>query len=126
MDTAPILQYMQTQGLGTKGVDLFRDNMPARATKGLLLTNQTRTRISPEIKTYVSGLFEVTARDATFDAVREKMNSVIDAISSNGGLQLGDMCFLYIRAYNTPLVYPVSESALVEASVLFDFRFIYT
>ena len=125
MDTAPLLDHLENNDLGTKGIDLFRDNMPStdRVPRGILVTNQTMTKIHPYVSNYVHGVFEVVAREDTFDKARETMNNVIDVMSSDGGLQLGDMCFLYIRALNTPLVYPVSDASLVEGSVLFDFRF---
>ncbi len=125
MNTKPILDYMEQQGLGVKGKSLFRDHMPAAAQQGLLLTNQTMTKISPDVPGYVHGAFEVTAREATFDAARATMDNVIDVMSGEG-LQIDDMCFFYIRPYTTPLVHPVSDSFIVEASVLFDFRFILT
>ena len=124
MDTKPLLNYMQDQGLGTIGVDLFRDNMPtsSRVPRGILITNQTRTKIHPDVRGYVHGLFEITVREESFDAARQSADSVIDVMSSYG-VTIGNMRFLFIRAYNTPLVYPVSDGSLVEASVLFDFKF---
>lgn len=123
MNTKHVMDYLSAQGFGTPGVDLFRDNMPAKVTKGILVTNQTLTRRNAYVQNYMSGVFEITARAKTFDEVRETMNSVSDAISGQGQV-MGDLKFLIISPANDPLVYPVSDADHVEASVLFNFRLI--
>lgn len=124
MDTKPVAQFLEDEGFGNLGVNIFRDNMPAKAIPALLVTQQTADRIHPDVDCYAIGVFEVVAREKTFDAARATLNSVTDVM--NGGKTLGNMRFLHLRALNTPLVYPVTDADQVEASVLFEFRFIYT
>jgi hypothetical protein len=123
MNTQPILDFLQSKGFGIGGKTLFRDNMPAKVSEGILVTNQTADRRNPYVPSYVLGVFEITARASTYDEVRATMNSVSSAMTIDG-VVMGDMKFKYIRPRNLPLVYPVSDADNVEASVLFDFRFI--
>lgn len=120
MNLQPIVDKLQTESLGTPGVDLFREQMPHQVVKGMLVTQQMPVERNPYAPGYRKGSFQVIVRDAVYDDARTTANSVIDAITGDG-ITLGDMKFRFIRARHDPLLFPRSDGDLVEASVNFDF-----
>ncbi len=122
MNLFVVADHLTAEGLGVPGKTLFVHHMPSKITQGLLVTQQSMDKRNPYATAYVHAAFEITARDVSIENVEATMNSVSDAMTSNG-LELDGHYFHYIRPVNTPLVYPVSESDLMEASVLFDTRF---
>ncbi len=121
MDLMPIVQYLEHEGLGTIGKDLFRNHMPAQVDEGLLVTCQMPIVIDRYIGV-CRGSFQVIARSPDWERPRLKMIEVTNVLNGQGMI-LGNMLFHYIKPRHEPMLFPKSESDLVEASVNFDFVF---
>lgn len=121
MKLSPLLAHMETAGLGTRGVDLFRDHLPSQITKGLVLLSQTNITID-KYTGLRKGAIDVVARGSTEEEAHDLAMASIDALCGYG-LRIGGYHFYHILPESEPLVYPRSDNGLIEASVVFDVIF---
>jgi hypothetical protein len=122
MNLESIVQYMQTQGLGSPGRDLFAYGMPDGVNRGLLVTSQMPILRNKYVSQLRRGEFQVIARGSLHADLINTLNSVSNALTVQG-VTIGTMNFRFIMPLNNPLVFPRAESRLLEASVNFEFAF---
>jgi hypothetical protein len=125
MDLEAIAIKLEVDGLGTRGVDLFYDNMPVAVTRGLLITAQMPIKRNLYVPSMRTGAFQVISRqldDVDYVDPALILESAIASLSGQG-VTIGSMNFRYIRAESDPFVFPRSDGDIIEASVNFDFLF---
>lgn len=122
MNLQKIVKFLDDEGYGIMGEDLFRDNMPDGVNNGLAVFTMSPVLIHPYLG-IGQGSFQIVGRGEDQDELHDRMKSVAGAFGGGKGLELGDIKFHYIRAEHEPLMFPRSESDLVEASVSFAFSF---
>lgn len=123
MRLEPIAQHLEANGHGVIGQDLFYHHMPESIEEGLLVTMRLPAKREQYALAMRRGSFQVIARGRDEDALEERLRAVSSTLNAQG-LQLGDMNFRFIHPKHDPLVYPRSDSRLVEAAVNFDFVFV--
>jgi len=116
----PIIDYLETQGIGLKGKDLFRESMPSTVSRGLLLLAMDPVQIDSYLGGMRRGTFQIVARSITHDDARSLAYNAMQAIDE-AGLVLNGMKFLSLWPVNEPLLFPQSEGDLIEASVYYNF-----
>lgn len=123
MNLQAIVKYLDDEGFGIMGQDLFRDNLPDGIYEGLAVFSITPVPIHPYLG-ISHGIFQIVGRGTDQDALHIRMKSVSDAFKGGRGLVLDDMKFFFIRPEHEPMFFPRSESDLIEASVSFEFSYI--
>lgn len=120
MNLQAILQYIQDQGHGTIGTDLFREHMPDYQ-QAVLITSQVPIQIDP-YTCLCRGSIQVIARSIDEDLASNKAKQISSALRVSG-VDIGDMHIYHMFPRNEPLVYPRSEGDLIEASVNVDISY---
>lgn len=114
-----IVDYIQAQGLGTPGKDLFRGFMPAQVQAGTVVL--ARVAIDDEPYSGIKkGTFQVVTRGATGDLAYAKA-AAIKKVLRLEGVEIGEVKFKFILPKHDPLVFPRSDGGQYEASVNYQF-----
>ena len=122
MNLQPIVKFLDDEGFGVMGEDLFRDFMPHEIDKGLMIFIMSPVPIDPYLGTS-KGSFQIVGRGNDQDELQERMEGVQNAFGEGRGLVLGSMEFDFIIPQHEPLVFPRTEGDLIEASVSFAFSY---
>lgn len=123
MNLSRIVWYLQDAGHGTEGVDLFCYSMPSSVSTGILIIQQMPSEIEPYIHELRRGSFQAIIRAINVEEARVRAGAIAETLYIKG-VRMGDMVFRHITPRHEPLIYPMPESRLVEASVNFDFTYI--
>lgn len=92
-----IATYLQTQGIGTKGTDLFYANVPAKMDTGVVVLDTGGPLPDPDIPTK-NPTFQVFIRANTYALGDAKRTAVRDALHRLGNQLLGSTYFFNILA----------------------------
>jgi hypothetical protein len=114
-----ITGYIQAQGLGTQGVDLFYGYMPAEIDSGSVVL----ARVMIDIDPYTGinkGTFQVVSR-AMKSAQAYDRAAAIKKVLRLEGAELGGVKFKFILPKHEPLVFPRTDGGQYEASVNYQF-----
>ncbi len=115
-----IARKLQTDGLGTIGKEIFIDNMPAKATSGILLRSALLgSPIDYELPGYRNTHFNVATRGKTHKAGEELMARVMLALTL-GETKLTGMAIQHMRPRTDPVAFPLSEATIFEFLVIFE------
>jgi hypothetical protein len=124
MNLAPIAQYLEDNGAGTQGVDIFINQMQVTDT-GLMLKESYRgTLINYELPGYYKTEFAVVARGTKVSDTQAVMQRALALFNIQRDLQLGSMFVKYLRARTLPVSYPIPTSGLQEVVVTIDCCFV--
>lgn len=131
MDLYCILKYLQDNGVGTMGVDIFQFNMPSNVLKGLLV-RQPMYGIDHD--PYCPGFYkteiQLIARAQRFDTGHDLIVQGRDILETRGDRALNDqndtlyMTIRHMVPKTLPIHYPRSEDGGIEWSVRFDTAFV--
>jgi hypothetical protein len=120
MNLQVFIEQLAAGGLGTPGLNLFRNEMPAEARIAWLITSQTPTFIADHGTR--TGELQIIARAESVDAAKAMAEQAMSLMPGPG--QIGDYRFWVIHPKHEPLGYPGSDGGLYEASV--NYRVVYT
>ncbi len=123
MNLSRIAWYLEDKGFGQPGTNLFIHHMPHTVESGYLLIQQEPTRIDAYVHNMRRGNFQVIVRGPDAESVRLR-GIEVSKILNITGVKMGDMAFRHIAPEGEPLVFPMPESRLVEASVNFSYTYI--
>ena len=124
-DYRALVGFLQDEGFGEAGEDIFAFFMPADKEGLLLLPSQMpirEDRYAPDKRT---GDFRLIARAEDWDTPARLLTEVSAALRGEG-LTIGNMRFFYIQPSGEPLIYPKSDGDLVEASVSYNVSYVLT
>ncbi len=119
-----LLAKLETDGLGTQGVDLFINNIPARVEEATALMSDLMP-IDPELPNYRKGRFQVVVRSRTHAAGYGRAQSVTAALTMENRALTGYK-INYSRPQHEPFDFPRSEGNGLEFSVNFDVNYVIT
>lgn len=114
-----IVQFIQVNGLGNPGVDLFRGYMPAEVETGTVVLARVPIEDDPYCRTK-KGTFQVVTRAATGDLAHAKAAAIKKLLRLEGA-EIGEVGFKFIIPKHEPLVYPRADGGQYEASVNYQF-----
>lgn len=120
MNLLPIIEHLESEGLGVQAKTLFINQMPAEAPTGILLRNTLQgTHIDYELPGYFKGKFQLIIRANSYSVGDELITSAIAALTLSN-VTLGDMTFKYMRPQTLPVVFPISKGNLLEFATVID------
>lgn len=114
-----ITNFIQAQGLGTPGVDLFYGHMPAEVDAGSVVL----ARVMIDIDPYTGinkGTFQVVSRAMKGDQAYDRAAAIKKVLRLEGA-ELGGVSFKFIHPKHEPLVFPRTDGGQYEASVNYQF-----
>lgn len=124
MNLMPLADLLQAAGLGTKGVDLFLNMMPAGAEDAVLLrTPLTGVPINYELPGFYQTEYQLIVRCLDYDAGRTRIEQIIQALTI-AYASVGPWRVNYSRPKHEPVSFPLSDGNLIEFSTNFDFCFV--
>lgn len=123
-----IVARLAASGLGIAGKDLFAYHMPETIKQGLVVTSRLEgEEIDEGMGSYRRGTFQIVARSPSFPTSAQLVRRAATAVALRGWQTLPAAgaapatAVLFIRAQAEPILFPVSDGDLVEASVDFEF-----
>jgi len=121
MNLMPLADRLEAAGLGTKGVDLFLNMMPADVTTAIMMRPPLRgTPIDWELPGFYKAEFQLIVRSPSYEDGLALTNQVVDALTIIQEEVVGPLAFNYCRPRTEPVAFPISEGNLLEFNVYFD------
>lgn len=114
-----LVDFIQAQGLGTPGKDLFRGFMPAQVETGTVILARVQIDDDPYCRVK-KGTFQVVTRAATGDLAYDKAVAIKKVLRLEGA-DMGGVSFKFILPKHDPLVFPRTDGGQYEASVNYQF-----
>lgn len=114
-----IVQFIQANGLGVPGKDLFRGYMPAQVLEGTVVLARVAIDDDP-YSGIKKGPFQVVTRAATGDLAYAKAAAIKKLLRLEGAV-IGEVSFKFITPKHEPIVYPRADGGQYEASVNYQF-----
>lgn len=122
MKVKQFAQYLQDEGLGEQGVNIFVQHLPekASATSIMLKNSLDGTPIDHELPGYRRGKFQAIVRCKAnkFEDGEALAYAISDALTVYEK-QIGEFYFNYLRPTSEPIAYQLSDGANYEFSVNF-------
>jgi len=113
-------EYLQDNGFGQLGVDVFVYNMPDAVSSGILILDDDGN--PTEIDEYIPNLrkshFRMIVRCSDYQTgygIAKELRNRLNFYN----VTIGDYRFLRLRPTYDPVAYPVSDSDVIEVSVNF-------
>lgn len=120
MNLVPLIERLESAGVGTPAQTLFVNMLPADVNKGLLLRSPLAgTPINHEIPGYFKAKFQLIARARHDEEGMDLINQATQALTLYE-TQLGPMYVKYMRPSTLPAVFPLSKGNLLEFNVYFE------
>lgn len=114
-----ITDFIQAQGLGTPGVDLFYGFMPSEINVGTVVL--ARVMIDDDPYTRIKkGTFQVVCRGRNSAEAHDKA-AAIKKVLRLEGVEIGGVSFKHAYPKHEPLVFPRTDGGQYEASVNYQF-----
>lgn len=126
MNVMPLVNLLETLGVGKKGSTLFVNMLPAEAKQAILVRSPLAgTPINYELPGYFKAQFSVIIRTpaADYEAGSALMKRVTSALSIDN-LQVENQFFNYVRQRTQPVTFPLSKGNLLEISAQFDANYV--
>lgn len=126
MNLMPLMNRLESLGLGTRGNDLFLNVLPADATQGTVLRDSlSGTPINYEMPGYFKATFAVVVRIplADYQSGLDRMKTLTNALTLQN-LQVENQFFKFVRPRTQPVTYPLANGAVLEISTRFDANFL--
>jgi hypothetical protein len=131
----PIMNRLESAGLGTIGQSIFGHYMPAEVRSGILvLSSLAGNSISYETPGFrMDDRFQVIVRDTTAQNAMDVGRSVRDALVAterfvmpSGVAGVPNMLVSYIRPISDPILFPRAQSGLFECSLNSEITYAFT
>lgn len=120
MNLESIADYLEAEGYGTIGVDIFAYRMPEGATEGVLFTLPlVGVMIDHNMPGYYKSNFMMVVRAARIDTGIARAEALSDALTLYD-TTLTNVRVNHIRPRFEPVVFPSSQGDNFEVSVGFD------
>jgi len=111
------------RGIGVAGESIFINNMPVNCKKGILLRGpSTGTAINHELPGYYKTHFQLIVRAGNEVSADTLMKSAVSALSLKN-FDLAGMHVNYCRPRTKPILFPLSQGGIIEATVNMDICF---
>lgn len=119
---------MQSQGVpeyGAAGESLFIHHMPEEVKRGVVLMNPySGFQIDHELPRYYKGRFEVIVREKDHVEGKQLAKDVAQAITITTSQVVSGLDIRFVRPVNKPVIFPISDGAMLELSTHFEFAYI--
>lgn len=126
MNLLSVAEYLDMNGFGRRGKDLFVGFMPSGVEKGILLLEPiTGTPIDHELPGYRRAKFRVVVRDADHNSGKDTAEKVSEALDLQN-VSLSKMDIKHMHPLHDPVAFPVSEADHLEYSVNFETVYVIT
>ncbi|MCG5512858.1 minor capsid protein [Ectothiorhodospira shaposhnikovii] len=117
-------KYLEAQGVGVVGRDIFVRNMPYTVRRGILITEPlTGTMIDPELPDYYKTRINLIVRSQTYEDGLALAETLVDRLKLNETRMQG-VLVKYMHPRHLPVPYPISDGENLEISVSFDVVFV--
>lgn len=114
-------RYLEKQGVGKAGKDLFCYYMPPKVPRGYLVMSPTDgIKIDPELKGYYQDIFPFMIRAENISKLNQMSTAVMDVVNGRD-VDMGDVYFNVIQAITLPAIYPQNDGGSFEAGVVIEF-----
>jgi len=125
MKLESVAEFLEDEGFGRRGTDIFAYHMPEEATTGILLLNPlSGTQIQHDLPGYRKGMFMVVVRAADYQtgfALCSEISALLNMAETD---KLADVLVKYIRPQHDPVVYPNSTGDNLEFAVAFETAYV--
>lgn len=120
MNLVGVAQYLEDEGVATRGISVFVNNMPAGCDQGLLMRHPFGgTEIDHELPGYRKTSFMLIARAKDFETVDALMVEATTALTVSEA-DLPGMRVNYMRPRNEPLPFANTDAGNIELLVHMD------
>lgn len=119
MNFAPILTWLQSKGVGTKGQTLFENFIPDNVAGILLRQDLGGTKRDPELPGYIRTPFWLIARAPSVSQAKALCDSAEQALETIKGQTVEGVAFRYCYPVRYPFSYAPSPAQNVELAVLY-------
>lgn len=118
MNAMPLIERLQTAGIGIPGTSLFLNMMPTECELGVLLKPPlTGTKINYELPGYFKTGLQVVARSHDYAQGLDLVKRAVAALLIKTEEQVGPMLIRYLRPRHQPVAFPLSEGNFIEFNV---------
>lgn len=126
MNLEPIAEYLELQGAGTRGTNIFVYSMPDEIISGVLLVETLLgTTIDHELPNYRRADFQVIVRHSDFAAGKALAEQVSNLLTlENKSATINGMNVKFIRPKHEPVPFPRLEGGGLEFSVNFESAYV--
>jgi hypothetical protein len=115
MKLKAVAEYLQAQGLGVIGTNLFSGEMPEICKQGILLMDTySGSRIDHELPGWRDTGFRVVVRHTDHDAGEQLAEQVSDVLTIQRDVQMGPIFVKRMLPYNDPKPYRRSAAGVWE------------
>ena len=119
-----IASFLEQNSVGTLGVSIFVNTMPLECNEGILLRPEySGFKYDWEIPGFFMGRVRVIARSANYDNSIQLIENVL-AVLPQYETTIGTTYFRYIRPFQKPQTFPVTQANLFET--MFDLDICYS
>lgn len=124
MDLTPIIEHLESEGLGTPGKTLFAHFMPHEATDAIMVRLPLRgVDVDPNLPGYFKTRLTAIVRSTEFVAGAAKAQEMMRALTVYDQ-QVGDIYVKRMYPCSLPTPYPLSDGNLYEIQVNVDIVFV--
>ena len=125
MDLNPLVRYLENQGVGVVGKDLFSFSMPDSVTRGVvLMAPLSGVKVDNELgRCYFEGKFQAIIRDPSYQDGYERAEEVRNALTKDY-LVVEGQTFKKIHPKHLPVPFKRSDGNQIEFSINFDIVFV--
>lgn len=118
----PLLaQYLDDQGIGTVGKDIFVTTMPSNLNEGLMFRDHLAgTKVNYELPGYFKGTFQLIARSKRVDTGMQRIQQAAAALTMTNKTLSDGTIIKRIWPMHLPVSYPLSDGDNMEFSVNFE------
>jgi hypothetical protein len=124
LDLTSFAQYLQTQGYGTIGTNIFVNAMPADKTGILLLNDVWGIVYDPYLPGYYKGSFFAVVRGKNTQTVSDTAEGLFETLKFEQQKIMGNVKVNFCYPHYTPIIYQRSDGGLMEASIKYDINYI--
>lgn len=118
MNAMPLIDRLETAGVGVKGTSLFLNMMPAKCELGVLLKPPlSGTKIDYELPGFFKTGLQVVARSHDYATGLALCKQAVAELLIQNDTQVGPMLIRYLRPKHQPVAFPLSEGNFIEFNV---------
>ncbi len=123
MKLEPLAEWLECQGFGKRGKDIFVHHMPERASKGVLMTVPlVGQRTYPDLPDLRRSRFQVIVRGYDYQEGLEKAWALQEALTWDDRAEVlnDEIQIVHMFPRHDPIPFPYSKGDLLEIAVTFD------
>lgn len=125
MNLDSVAEYLELQLIGTRGVDIFINSMPAENTPGLLLRQPfSGSKVDYELVGYRKTSFMLVSRARTHQAATTLLDAACLKLKLVNSTALAGMKINYMRQRHEAIPFPVTPGNMSELLVNIDANYV--